>query len=43
MTFSPIRGPEGNIEFWVWASRSGEPADATLAEVVAEAHRVLGG
>ena len=23
MTFSPIKGPEGNIEFWVWASRLG--------------------
>ena len=23
--WSPITGPEGNIEFWVWLSRTGEP------------------
>ncbi len=25
LTYSPIKGPEGNIEFWMWAARSGEP------------------
>lgn len=43
LTFSPITGPEGNIEFWVWASRTGEPERVDPAAVVAEAHRVLGG
>lgn len=41
--FSPITGPEGNIEFWLWASSSGEPATVEAAEIVAEAHRILGG
>jgi 23S rRNA (cytidine1920-2'-O)/16S rRNA (cytidine1409-2'-O)-methyltransferase len=43
LTFSPVKGPEGNIEFWVWASRSGESSTATPEGVVAEAHRTLGG
>ena len=43
LTCSPVTGPEGNIEFWVWASRSGEDTGATASEVVAEAHEVLGG
>jgi 23S rRNA (cytidine1920-2'-O)/16S rRNA (cytidine1409-2'-O)-methyltransferase len=43
LTFSPIKGPEGNIEFWLWASRGGDATSATPAEVVAEAHAVLGG
>jgi 23S rRNA (cytidine1920-2'-O)/16S rRNA (cytidine1409-2'-O)-methyltransferase len=43
LTFSPIKGPEGNIEFWLWAAFRGEPATATAAEVVATAHDALGG
>lgn len=43
LTFSPVTGPEGNIEFWVWASRSGEDTDTSPAEVVEKAHEVLGG
>jgi 23S rRNA (cytidine1920-2'-O)/16S rRNA (cytidine1409-2'-O)-methyltransferase len=43
LTFSPIKGPEGNIEFWVWASRHGEATQGTAAAVVAEAHETLGG
>ena len=43
LEFSPIRGPEGNIEFWLWASPSGEPTQVTPAEVVVAAHAVLGG
>jgi 23S rRNA (cytidine1920-2'-O)/16S rRNA (cytidine1409-2'-O)-methyltransferase len=42
MTFSPIKGPEGNIEFWLWASRLGSPTDATVEEVVDSAHEKLG-
>jgi 23S rRNA (cytidine1920-2'-O)/16S rRNA (cytidine1409-2'-O)-methyltransferase len=43
LTFSPIKGPEGNIEFWMWAARSGVPTDATAEAVVAFAHETLGG
>lgn len=43
ITFSPIKGPEGNIEFWVWAAHDGGPAETTPALVVAEAHATLGG
>lgn len=43
LSFSPIKGPEGNIEFWMWASRSGEPASATPDAIVTAAHETLGG
>lgn len=43
MTFSPITGPEGNIEFWIWASPVGEATDDQPADVVAAAHAALGG
>jgi 23S rRNA (cytidine1920-2'-O)/16S rRNA (cytidine1409-2'-O)-methyltransferase len=43
LTFSPVKGPEGNIEFWIWASRSGRETGATPADVVREAHETLGG
>ena len=43
VTYSPITGPEGNIEFWVHAARSGPCADFDIAEVVSAAHRELGG
>ncbi|MDR3685733.1 MAG: TlyA family RNA methyltransferase [Coriobacteriia bacterium] len=43
LTFSPIKGPEGNIEFWLWAGRDGESTAATAEEVVALAHEKLGG
>jgi 23S rRNA (cytidine1920-2'-O)/16S rRNA (cytidine1409-2'-O)-methyltransferase len=43
LTFSPITGPEGNIEFWMWLSREGQPAPEEPASVVARAHETLGG
>jgi 23S rRNA (cytidine1920-2'-O)/16S rRNA (cytidine1409-2'-O)-methyltransferase len=43
LTYSPIKGPEGNIEFWMWLSRVGEPALETPREIVDAAHRQLGG
>ena len=43
LTFSPIKGPEGNIEFWLWAAREGEPTPRTAKDVVDEAHATLGG
>jgi 23S rRNA (cytidine1920-2'-O)/16S rRNA (cytidine1409-2'-O)-methyltransferase len=43
LTFSPIKGPEGNIEFWLWAARSGAQSTMSAQEVVDEAHLTLGG
>jgi 23S rRNA (cytidine1920-2'-O)/16S rRNA (cytidine1409-2'-O)-methyltransferase len=42
LTWSPLRGPEGNIEFWLWAARGGDPSTADPADVVAGAHGELG-
>jgi 23S rRNA (cytidine1920-2'-O)/16S rRNA (cytidine1409-2'-O)-methyltransferase len=41
--WSPITGPEGNIEFWVWLAPSGEAALTTPEAVVQAAHEALGG
>jgi len=43
LTWSPITGPEGNIEFWAWLSPRGEPTSDVPAAVVAAAHEALGG
>jgi 23S rRNA (cytidine1920-2'-O)/16S rRNA (cytidine1409-2'-O)-methyltransferase len=43
LTFSPITGPEGNIEFWMWLATGGSEASASPASVVARAHETLGG
>ena len=43
LAWSPITGPEGNIEFWVWLAPSGEPTSAEPGVVVAAAHEALGG
>ena len=43
LTFSPIKGPEGNIEFWMWAARHGDATGVRPEQVVAEAHEMLGG
>lgn len=43
LTWSPITGPEGNIEFWIWAAAAGEPTAVDIDHVVAEAHTRLGG
>lgn len=43
LTFSPIKGPEGNIEFWARAGRGGEAAGICPADVVTAAHERLGG
>jgi 23S rRNA (cytidine1920-2'-O)/16S rRNA (cytidine1409-2'-O)-methyltransferase len=42
-TWSPITGPEGNIEFWFRLSRCAEPAVIDYAELVRAAHLSLGG
>jgi len=43
LTFSPIKGPEGNIEFWMWASRAGAPTELAARDVALAAHETLGG
>ncbi|MBI5230982.1 MAG: TlyA family RNA methyltransferase [Coriobacteriales bacterium] len=43
LTFSPITGPEGNIEFWMWAARVGDESIGDIDELVGRAHRLLGG
>ena len=43
LTWSPITGPEGNIEFLVWLARTGESATADPRAVVEAAHAALGG
>ncbi|MBS3957631.1 MAG: TlyA family RNA methyltransferase [Clostridiales bacterium] len=42
LTWSPLKGPNGNIEFWLWAGRDGEPATADIAAIVSSAHHELG-
>lgn len=42
LTYSPIKGPKGNIEFLADIARGGEPvSDEGILSVVAEAHAVL--
>lgn len=43
LTYSPIKGPEGNIEFWIMLARTGEATPSTPSEIVASAHQELGG
>lgn len=41
LTFSPIRGPEGNIEFLGYLGKDGEDSAFDLSALVAEAHGEL--
>lgn len=44
LTFSPIKGPEGNIEYLVHLTQSGESSALTeekIDEIVDEAHKIL--
>ena len=44
LTFSPIRGPEGNIEYLGWlAAGTGLPYTGDLKELVDVSHRQLEG
>jgi 23S rRNA (cytidine1920-2'-O)/16S rRNA (cytidine1409-2'-O)-methyltransferase len=43
LAFSPIKGPEGNIEFWMWLARHGEETTSSAEEVVHAAHEALEG
>ena len=41
LDYSPIKGPEGNIEYLLYLKKSGEPAEVDPAEVVARSHKDL--
>ena len=43
LSFSPIKGPEGNIEFLLYVTKTEQPqvTDQRIDEVVAQAHAVL--
>lgn len=43
LAWSPITGPEGNIEFWAWLGVDGESAAVDVSRVVEAAHAALGG
>lgn len=41
MSFSPIRGPEGNIEYLAWLRTGGESAEIDCAHIVRQSHENL--
>ena len=44
MTYSPIKGPEGNIEYLMFVQKSDEPGvldDSVAEQVVASSHSTL--
>lgn len=41
MSFSPILGPKGNIELWIWLARQRATANIDAKEVVRSAHAEL--
>lgn len=41
-TWSPLTGPEGNIEFWVMADRAAPGVELNTASLVRDAHERLG-
>ena len=44
LTFSPVKGPEGNIEYLVYLEKSETPqmlTDTNIEELVAESHQKL--
>ena len=41
LTYSPVRGPEGNIEYLGWLRCRGDSDAVDVAEIVSESHRVL--
>lgn len=43
LAFSPITGPEGNIEFLIHLAREGEETSVSAEELVREAHETLEG
>lgn len=43
LTYSPVRGPEGNIEYLAWLGLDGAAADIDCADVVLRSHQALDG
>jgi len=41
LTYSPVRGPEGNIEYLAWLKTGGENVPADCAAVVVQSHEAL--
>ncbi len=41
MTFSPVRGPEGNIEYLAWLGLTGEEVPIDCGEIVRQSHAAL--
>ncbi len=41
LDYSPIKGPEGNIEYLLYLKKSGEPVEVDAAEVVKRSHESL--
>ena len=41
MTFSPVRGPEGNIEYLAWLCTSGPSIEVDCGEIVRQSHETL--
>lgn len=41
LTFSPVRGPEGNIEYLAWLKIGGESIEADCADIVRQSHEAL--
>jgi 23S rRNA (cytidine1920-2'-O)/16S rRNA (cytidine1409-2'-O)-methyltransferase len=41
MTFSPVRGPEGNIEYLAWLKTQGESIEVDCGGIVAQSHETL--
>ncbi|MCD8398400.1 MAG: TlyA family RNA methyltransferase [Lachnospiraceae bacterium] len=46
LTYSPVKGPEGNIEYLVWLKKNSEPignsgAENGISKIVSEAHMTL--
>ncbi len=41
LTFSPVRGPEGNIEYLAWLGKEGQAVEADCEDVVRRSHEAL--
>ncbi len=41
MSFSPVRGPEGNIEYLAWLKTEGESVPVDCADIVRQSHESL--
>ena len=42
ITYSPVKGPKGNIEYLGWLSSQGEANQIEVGLVVSESHKILG-